>query len=188
MRKTGKIVKCENCGIETYRPLAKLRRNKNHFCSPKCFDKFRENKVIVQCQTCGKKVERVLSRVKRHKKFIFCDRKCQAKGLKGVNLSGFFKKGDTGKKCINYKNGTQEENGYIAVLVPDHPRVQRRGYVYEHRLVMEAHIGRYLRPEEVVHHINFDTTDNKIENLMLFDNDQEHQKYHRQLKKGLIKI
>lgn len=72
-------------------------------------------------------------------------------------------------------------NGYIEVLCPDHPFPHRGSYVYEHRLVMEKSIGRYLTSDEVVHHINEDKTDNLLENLMLFTN-EEHLKHHAKLK------
>lgn len=59
------------------------------------------------------------------------------------------------------------DNGYVMVFAPDHPMAMTSGHVYEHRLVMEKAIGRLLRPDEIVHHINHDRTDNRIENLQL---------------------
>jgi hypothetical protein len=59
--------------------------------------------------------------------------------------------------------------GYVYLLQPKHPAVVNgkngRGYVAEHRLVMEKHLGRYLKKNEYVHHRNAVKSDNRIENL-----------------------
>lgn len=69
--------------------------------------------------------------------------------------------------------------GYIKCLSPNHPFSDRYGYVYEHRLVMESHLGRTLLPSEVVHHINGIKDDNRIENLERFDSQSGHFGWHR---------
>jgi len=66
------------------------------------------------------------------------------------------------------RNKLKRSNGYVAVHQPDHPRADYNGYVKEHRLVMEAKLGRYLLPNEQVHHINAVRDDNRPENLELW--------------------
>jgi hypothetical protein len=70
--------------------------------------------------------------------------------------------------------------GYVLVFMPGHPQANCCGYIYEHRLVMEAHLGRALLPSERVHHINEKRDDNRIENLMLFASTTDHLRFHRE--------
>ena len=91
-----------------------------------------------------------------------------------------FKKGqNAGEKNWNWKGGKyKDKDSYVYILVKDHPFAGRDGYIFEHRLIMEKKIGRYLQPEERVHHINGIPDDNRPENLKLFATHWQHAKFH----------
>lgn len=69
---------------------------------------------------------------------------------------------------------TVDAQGYVLIHTPDHPHADYKGRVREHRLVMEQQLGRYLEPEEVVDHIDGDTSNNEVSNLRLFSSNAEH--------------
>jgi len=64
--------------------------------------------------------------------------------------------------------------GYILVFSPEHPNRNSGNRVFEHRLVMEKKIGRYLKSSEIVHHLNQIKDDNRLENLYLVKSVKEH--------------
>ena len=53
---------------------------------------------------------------------------------------------------------------YKGKFVPEHPRADASGVVYEHVLVAEQKLCRYLKPEEAVHHID----ENKRKNFVSY--------------------
>lgn len=69
-------------------------------------------------------------------------------------------------------------DGYIRIFMPTHPFATKKGYIMEHRLVMEKYLGRYLHPTEIVHHINGIKSDNRIKNLKLFSSKGKHLNLH----------
>lgn len=75
--------------------------------------------------------------------------------------------GHNGKKKLEDCTLVKMKNGYVT-----------RGRVYEHRLIMEKYIGRKLKRNEQVHHINGSRADNRIENLKLYNSNSEHHYYH----------
>ncbi len=74
--------------------------------------------------------------------------------------------GRFGKLHPGWKGGIRKFHGYITIYSPTHPN-NNQGYVFEHRLVAEKKLGRYLNKDEIVHHINHVKDDNRPENLMV---------------------
>lgn len=67
---------------------------------------------------------------------------------------------------------SRHKAGYVVIWAPDHPRAGSWPYVFEHILVMEDMLGRYLLPHESVHHRNGVRDDNRPENLELWTRPQ----------------
>lgn len=111
--------------------------------------------VPVECAYCG-----VTFLVKAYRldkgRGKFCSRRCSARHT------------FTGKRSGNWRGGRIDLDGYVLVRSDDVGANYRRGnvrYGLEHRLVMASHLGRPLSSKEIVHHINGNKSDNKLENL-----------------------
>jgi HNH endonuclease len=103
-----------------------------------------------------------------------------AQNIRKENFTGFCHScAHTGEDGNSWKGGRTMKGGYFQLKVyPDHPfykeMASSTGYIPEHRLVMAHHIGRPLSSQEVVHHINSNKHDNRIENLELYTSFKEH--------------
>lgn len=130
--------------------------------------------IIINCKNCNKEVKTYPSRIGRKK---FCSPHCRGK----FNPTQF-KNGHSwvGKIKVDKQRHT---NGYLFILSIDHPHKSVRNTVAEHRLVVEDAIGRYLKPEEVIHHIDGNKANNHITNLLLLPNQSEHAKLHYKTRK-----
>lgn len=74
----------------------------------------------------------------------------------------------------DWRGGRKLVGRYWYIWTKDHPHRTMGNYVAEHRLVVEAKLGRYLERHEVVHHINGDPQDNRPENLAVFQTNADH--------------
>ena len=80
-----------------------------------------------------------------------------------------------GSRHPEWKGGRNiDKDGYVLIHRPEHPDARKNGYVLEHRLNMESHLGRRLHSDEVVHHIDRNKQNNHISNLVLYSSNADH--------------
>lgn len=166
---------CEWCGkhVRKRRSPSTMRGNSGRFCSQQCNGASRKGtgtgpipNYEFDCVVCGKHCTVYRSPSATHP--VTCSLACtgvKQRGSSNPSFSGGRHTADT---------------GYVRILNPSHPESDSRGYVYEHRLVMEQSLGRRLNPGEVVHHINHVRDDNRLENLRVFASHSEHIKFHHE--------
>jgi hypothetical protein len=144
--------KCSKC--KTVKPLSEFNKNKNKrnkdghsYTCRKCTILYRKEYFYSLC-VCGN-IKRKESKICK-----LCTVKIRRENAQGNKIK---------TKC-----------GYILIRDNSHPNANKQGYVFEHRLVMEASFTphRYLTKEETVHHINGIKDDNRIENLELWSTSQ----------------
>lgn len=188
---------CQKCGKHFYVDYkSKIRK----FCSHQCANEFstslrRVERIKINCAICGKQFEvrRCDTRYKNGT-VKYCSKACASEANKTGEIKKCLHCGKEfyttrndfcSQKCAreykkaNYKHKEYMENGYVCLYVNGY---NKKGNVKKHRYLMEQKLGRKLLQNEVVHHINGNKTDNRIENLAVMERG-EHSKLHRKEEK-----
>ena len=141
---------CTCCGQSFTRKSAQLRKGSLPFCSNACLGTYRGGKVTLECVHCGKSFTRKSSLARGSQ--AFCSYKC----------------------CGAHKrSGSINRQGYRVLTVDGCE-------ILEHRWVVQQALGRALRAEELVHHIDGNKLNNVIENLEIMDR-VSHSREHNTL-------
>ena len=133
------MIPCPVCG-KMFKPHH-TSRAASHTCSHTCRAELRRiPKVELTCQYCGKIFKRYPSQIRDE--LNFCGTRCFNRWWSG------------------HSRGWISSAGYRYICIKGRE-------LFEHRYVMEQHLGRPLELNEVVHHINGDRLDNRLANLEL---------------------
>lgn len=180
---------CKNCGKEFVVPKW---YGTGDYCSKECSDASKRAKPNVKCAVCGKEFHLKESIIKRSKTGLFCcSKECMGKLRSRIYL---------GENNANYRNNTLSyyyNNGfkYQQIKIHDfHPYKNKNDYYPYHRYVVEQNHEIfdneyfniindkfYLKPEISVHHIDGNTLNNDINNLIPL-NRSEHTHIHNKEK------
>jgi len=176
---------CGLCGIKyaSYNHQSK-------YCSIKCRGISQQKTVnepeIVQLYYLGYTQNEVARMMNTTQKIIFNVLK-----RNGIKSRPAIKRNQLRENNSSWKGGIAfDEKGYKLIKCCDHPRARGEGnYIPEHILIIEAHLNKELvwkgpgHPEsEIVHHLNGNKQDNRIENLKVVSFIQ-HMEIHNKLRK-----
>lgn len=188
--------KCDYCGKEFKCERFRTEDGRQHlFCSKTCEGAFRKSQTPLNCtcEVCGKKYHVCQCQIDKYGS-KYCSRDCQNKArkiyMKGNGNHQYGLKGDKNK---TWKSDEKISSyGYKLIRKLNHPFRNCDDFVFEHRLIAEKYLlndnnsividgKQYLSPDFIVHHINFDRLDNRVDNLIVMSLD-EHTKLHRSLR------
>lgn len=161
-KRRGTITPCEVCAKPVYANRSERAKGAGRYCSQACHNIAQTKGVVRPCRVCGTEMRRPPSQ----DHIMVCSRLCESLGRIKRPLD----------RQYNGKPAKADNHGYIMLWEPTHPNKSLKGWQYEHRLVAEEKVGRYLRSDEQVDHINGIKNDNRPSNLQVLTAHQHSSK------------
>lgn len=76
-----------------------------------------------------------------------------------------------------------DKKEYVLVYKPDHKYGKtKKGWILEHRMVVENFIEKRLRKGWCIHHVDENKQNNNVENLMIFKSHKAHSSFHNRVR------
>lgn len=139
--------------------------------------------IETKCHWCGKTIYRYKGKIRERN---FCSHDCQNKWRsKEHNPDGYLKNKNSPFKYLNKELNKTKMTPEVREKLRESRLGKGEGKAYPktygrhtHRIVAEQMLGRELRPGEVVHHIDRNKRNNSPENLMVFETQADHFRWH----------
>ena len=74
--------------------------------------------------------------------------------------------------------GYIDANGYVRVYAGNHPKASSKGEVYQHVVVAESALGKFLPGGAQIHHVDDDPSNNTPSNLVICPDKRYHKFLH----------
>lgn len=150
----NRICKQEDCNQTAFRPKGLCDWHYRHGLKTKTADPRRIN-VGQVCSVEG------------------CERQATKRGWCEAHCLRWYRYGDVNAYHRKEAQYRLNQFGYMVKSRPPSQRTEgKAAMIFEHREVMEQHLGRELLREETIHHKNGVRHDNRIENLELWSRSQ----------------